>query len=71
MYEGSSPQFSKVNVLTTLENDANLIICVPKTPGQITLDTLHDNIKNGIKSFKEEKSYAPNEVSVWLPQFKV
>jgi hypothetical protein len=56
-----------VYILTTLESDANLIICIPKTEGQITLDTLHDNIKNGIKSFKEEKCYMPDEVSVWLP----
>ena len=43
---------------------------MPTKPGQITLDTMHDNIKNGLKSWTETKNYAAGEVAVWIPQFK-
>lgn len=32
---------------------------------------MHENIKNGLKNFKETKSYAPGEIQVWLPQFRI
>ena len=70
VFEGASPQFSKIYILTSVEQDASLIICIPNKPGQITADTLHDNIQNGLKTMKQEKEWGPEEVAIWLPQFK-
>ena len=32
---------------------------------------MHENVANGLKTFKENKSYQPGEMAVWLPQFKI
>lgn len=32
---------------------------------------MHDNIKNAINSFTQEKSYTPGQKQIWLPQFKI
>jgi hypothetical protein len=32
---------------------------------------MHDNIKNAINSFTQEKSYSSGEKQIWLPQFKI
>jgi hypothetical protein len=53
--------------LNSIENDVNLIVFIPKKTGQITVDTMHDNIKNGLKGLVEEKSYKPGEVAFWIP----
>lgn len=39
--------------------------------GHINLDTMHEDIKNGLKTWTEEKSFSPGEVAVWIPQFKM
>jgi hypothetical protein len=31
---------------------------------------MHDNVKNGLKSWTEQKNYAPGDIAVWVPQFK-
>ena len=53
VYSGHSPQFKNIYILSTVDNDANMIVFVPNKPGQITLDTMHDNVKNGLKSWVE------------------
>ena len=67
MFIGNSPQFSKIYILTSMESDANLIVCLPKTPGQIKPEIIHDNIQNGLKTMSEEKVYGPGDVAIWLP----
>ena len=67
VFAGSSPQFKNIYILTSVENDVNLIIFLPKQAGQINEDTMHDNIKNGLKALVEEKRYEAGEVKVWLP----
>ena len=32
---------------------------------------MHDNIKNAINSFTQEKSYKAGEKQIWIPQFKI
>lgn len=55
-----------------MEGDMNLIVLIPQKKGQITLDTMHENVKNGLKALQEHKRYEPNEqVGFWIPQFKV
>jgi hypothetical protein len=71
VYSGHSPQFKNIYILSTVDSEANLIVFVPQKPGQITLDTMHENIKNGLKCFTEQKSFAPGEAAIWIPQFKV
>jgi hypothetical protein len=31
---------------------------------------MNDNVKNGLKSWTEQKNYAPGDIAVWVPQFK-
>jgi hypothetical protein len=57
--------------MSTVDSEANLIVFVPQKSGQITQDTMHDNIKNGLKSWTEQKNYAPGEAAIWIPQFKI
>jgi hypothetical protein len=61
IYLGSSPQFSKIYILTSLEGEMNLIVLIPQKKGQITLDTMHENVKNGLKALQEHKRYESNE----------
>ena len=77
---GSSPQFKDIFILTTPEEEVNIIILVPNTPGQITTETMHDNIQNGLRKLQEKERFEPpstpskkaaHERRVWLPQFKI
>lgn len=71
VYCGNSPQFKNIYIMSTVDSEANLIVFVPQKSGQITQDTMHDNIKNGLKSWTEQKNYAPGEAAIWIPQFKI
>lgn len=71
VYSGNSPQFKNIYILSTVGSEANLVVFIPQKPGQITLETMHENIKNGLKGWSEQKNYAPGEAAVWIPQFKI
>jgi hypothetical protein len=32
---------------------------------------MHDNVKNAINSFQQEKVYNAGEKGIWIPQFKI
>lgn len=32
---------------------------------------MHENIKNGLKNFTEQKNYGLGEAAIWIPQFKI
>ena len=67
IYSGSSAQFKDIIIINSIENDVNFVILIPKTRGQITLNTMHENVANGLKTFKESNCYQPGEKSVWMP----
>ena len=56
IYEGSSPQFRKIFIITTVETGTSLIFFLPlknpqKVATKLELSTMHDNVKNAINSF--------------------
>ena len=71
VFRGHSAQFKDILIIDSKEEDLNFIICMPNKKGQITADTMHENIKNSMKTFQMDKKYEPGEIGVWLPQFKV
>jgi hypothetical protein len=76
IFEGRSPQFRKVYIVTTIENGAQLIIFLPlqnasKVATKLQLSTMHDNVKNAINAFTQEATHAADEKRIWIPQFKL
>ena len=49
-----------------------MIVMVPTNAGQITEQTMHMNVQNGLKAFKMETEHADDSgMNIWLPQFKI
>mmetsp|Transcript_13132 Transcript_13132/g.20404 ORF Transcript_13132/g.20404 Transcript_13132/m.20404 type:complete len:115 (+) Transcript_13132:2596-2940(+) len=67
VFRGHSPQFKDIIIINSSENDLNLIFFTPATKGQITLDTMHENVKNSLRSFEEDHRYDAGDINVWLP----
>ena len=46
-----------------------MVILLPAKPGQITLDTMHENVQNSLKTFNENDTGKVDRL--WIPQFKI
>ena len=79
IFEGKSPQFRKIYIITSGEGDKSLIIFLPLKPSSpaqgpnnyIDLSTMHDNVKNALNSFEQEAFYKAGEKAFWIPSFKI
>jgi hypothetical protein len=67
VFTGHSSQFKEIIIIDSVEKDLDLMIFIPNEKGQINLDTMHENVKNSLKTFQIEKSFEPGDVGVWLP----
>jgi hypothetical protein len=73
IFEGRSPQFRKIYIITTIEQGTSLILFLPlkadenKPAPTLQLSTMHDNVKNAINSFTQENTYEAGKKQIWIP----